>query len=78
MPMEIITAVLVLILASVTLAATYVGLLGVVGALRIQRCERCGHQSIQRQSADIAGCGFCRHERLFHPVRTTRRPHLGH
>jgi hypothetical protein len=68
MVLEILTAVLVVVLALATVIAAFVGLLGLTGALRLLRCERCDHQIVTSAFRPPGTCAYCRHDRLFHPV----------
>jgi hypothetical protein len=63
---EIVLAVLIGVLAVVTLLAAYVGVLGLTGADVLERCPRCRHLWLRLAAAD--GCGYCRHDRLLHPM----------
>lgn len=78
MPIEVITAILVTALGIATLVAAYVGILGLVGALVIQRCARCGHMCIRASSPSPDGCGYCRHDRLLHPLWAFRHAHTAY
>ncbi len=55
-----------LVVAGILLTATWmaiVGLLSVIGAVRLHRCAECGH--LVTTSPGRAGpCGYCRHPRL--------------
>ena len=72
MPFEVVTAVLILLLGAITVVAAYVGILGAIGTPVIQRCTRCGHMTIQCSQSPGAECGYCRHDRLFHPLWAIR------
>jgi len=68
MALEILTSLLVVVLAVATLVAALVGLLGITGALRLLRCERCDHLVVTSALHRPGTCAYCRHDRLFHPV----------
>lgn len=72
MPIEVVTAILVAVLGAITIVAAYVGILGATGNSVIQRCTRCGHMTIQRGGSACDECGYCRHDRLLHPLWTIR------
>jgi len=76
MPVEIVLAVLVGILAIVTITAAYLGILGMTGTNPLKRCPRCGHLCItSRVEGGADGCGYCRHDRLLHPMWALRHDH---
>lgn len=75
MAVEVLIAVLVALLALVTLVAAYVGILGVFGGLRLSRCRQCNHLGITSIHDPNAGCTYCRHDRLLHPVAALHHVH---
>lgn len=52
MPIEVVTAVLVGLLAVATLLAAFAGILGLVHAITLVRCQTCGH--LELRSGDTA------------------------
>lgn len=57
MPIEVVTAVLVGLLAVATVLAAFVGILGLVRAITLTRCDTCGH--LELRSGDAAE--YCAH-----------------
>jgi hypothetical protein len=51
MPIEVVTAVLVGLLAVATVLAAYVGILGLARAITLARCKTCGHLEIRSGDA---------------------------
>jgi hypothetical protein len=49
---EVVTAVLVGLLALVTVLAAYLGILGMVRAIKLTRCEFCGHFEVRPANLD--------------------------
>jgi DNA-directed RNA polymerase subunit RPC12/RpoP len=72
---EAVTMALVIALAVATLIAAYIGLLGISGALRLARCDRCGHLVVTATGAPPGACAYCRHDRLMHPLHAIYHPH---
>lgn len=75
MALEILTSLLVVVLAVATVYAAIVGLLGSTGALRLLRCERCAHLVITSGFRAPGTCGYCRHDRLLHPFYARHHAH---
>jgi uncharacterized membrane protein YdfJ with MMPL/SSD domain len=71
MAIYVVTAVLVGVLAVLTLLAFAIGVLGAFGVMQIARCALCGHLSVVAQKR--AGCAFCRHPHLAHPLTAFHR-----
>lgn len=68
-------------LALASFAAGTIGLLGVIGAVRLERCPRCSRHLVAADAAahalapaDQAGCFFCRHVSLVHPLGALHHP----
>ncbi|HKD97253.1 MAG TPA: hypothetical protein VKB69_06560, partial [Micromonosporaceae bacterium] len=59
---------LVVILGIIVTGTAFIGLLGVIGALRFARCENCDRLEMLTSRQMLHPCMHCRHERLFHPV----------
>lgn len=76
MAIYILTSVLVAVLATATLVAFAVGVLGAFGMLQLNRCTGCGHLTLDR--GDSSACPYCRHPYLAHPIAHLRHPHLRH
>lgn len=75
MTIEIITGVLVGILAVVSVAAALIGLAGMFGLVRTSRCPGCGRFGVTVIDSAAANCLNCRHERMLHPVAVLHRTH---
>lgn len=74
MAVYVVIAVLVGLLAVITLAGLVLGLLGAGGLVNLVRCTRCAHLVVlTRENTDLA-CPYCRHEQLAHPLMTLRHP----
>ncbi|SHU73681.1 Uncharacterised protein [Mycobacteroides abscessus subsp. abscessus] len=69
---EFVTAVLGFVVGCATIAALYLGLLGMAGAARMVRCTACSHWMVSH--TDEAGtCTRCSHPLLWHPWKVLRR-----
>jgi hypothetical protein len=68
MVVEVVTGVLVSLLAIASVVAGAVGILCLMGAARLTRCQACGHLGLAAAHGPLRSCLQCRHERLFHPV----------
>jgi hypothetical protein len=75
---EILVVVLSTLLFIVVVAALWVGLLGVIGAVQFARCDRCGHLGLTSASEPLRACIRCRHGRLLHPVVAVHHGHVVH
>jgi hypothetical protein len=56
------------VLFAVAVAATWMGifgLLGAIGCVRLRRCRACGHLT-PASSKSVTACPYCRHARLMH------------
>ncbi|MEO8750789.1 MAG: hypothetical protein ABI384_10345 [Allobranchiibius sp.] len=78
MGIKILIAVLTMALAIATVIITYIGLLGCAGALRLVRCDRCGHLGPTSRLDPLESCGYCRHDRLLHPLYAVRHAHVAY
>jgi hypothetical protein len=64
---EALTVVLIVLLATLTTGAIYLGLLNWVGAFHVVRCSACHHLTASSgRQAD--SCPHCRHPGLLHPI----------
>lgn len=64
MPIEVVTAILVGLLAVVTVLAAYIGILGLVNAITLARCKSCGRLELRRGDA----ADYCAHAAHHHVV----------
>lgn len=69
MVLEYLTGVLVIVLGLASVAAADIGILGLIGATRIDRCSHCGHWALTGDTARIESCPLCRHGQLMYPLR---------
>jgi len=76
MALYVIIAVLVGLLGIATIIAMAIGLLSIAGVLRLDRCEHCGHLTVNDARTAPQSCMYCRHERLTHPLATLHHVHL--
>jgi hypothetical protein len=72
---EVLVVVLIVGLGVVTTIAAYVGLLGMVDAARVVRCDRCGHLGLTSTGRPLRTCAYCQHGRLLHPLYTLHHVH---
>ncbi len=75
MTLELITGVLILILAVATTALALAGLAGMLGLVRFPRCAECGRLGIVTSADPDPGCVHCGHERLLHPLAVWHHAH---
>lgn len=81
MVLYIVIGVLVGGLALASFAALVVGVLALIGGVRLERCSHCRHLFAAPTAASDGGgaqstvCPFCRHGRLFHPIATLHHAH---
>lgn len=72
---EAVTSVLVLVLGVVSLVAICIGVLSLFGAVRMSRCNRCGHLWLTSADEALLSCAYCRHEQLLHPITALHHAH---
>lgn len=83
MILYIVIGVLVVVVALASVAAFAVGILSLLGGMRLQRCSQCRHlyaaDLIEAHGGSHAstGCPFCRHTALLHPLASLHHPHTG-
>ncbi|OBF89618.1 hypothetical protein A5790_19050 [Mycobacterium sp. 852002-51152_SCH6134967] len=65
---EILTVVLIGVLAAAAVAAIYIGLLNWMGAAFVVRCATCHHLTLSSTTASRESCVHCRHPALLHPI----------
>jgi hypothetical protein len=66
---EALTVILIVVVGALTTAALYVGLLGMLGAIDIVRCDSCNHLTLSPTQRLRHYCIRCRHPLLLHPAR---------
>jgi len=71
---EVLTIVLIAVLATATTAAIYVGLLNWIGAVYVVRCASCHHMTFSSANAPQGSCPHCRHPVLTHPLHALHHP----
>lgn len=75
MPIEVVTGVLVGLLAVVTVLAAYIGILGLVNAVTLVRCKTCGHLEIRSGDASQYCTRAARHHALIAARHVIHLPH---
>lgn len=71
---EILTIALIVVLATATTAAIYLGLMSWVGALYVVRCATCHHLTFSSAKIAQPSCPHCRHPVLAHPIYALHHP----
>jgi hypothetical protein len=71
---EALTVILIAVVGALTTAALYVGLLGMLGAIDIVRCDSCSHLTLCPAQRLRSSCIRCRHPLLLHPMRAIHHP----
>ena len=65
---EALTILVIVVLATATTAAIYLGLLNWVGAFHVVRCRECHHLTASTGRQPPGSCPHCRHPALMHPI----------
>jgi hypothetical protein len=65
---EVLVGMLVFALGVTATAMLYFGLLAAMGAVRLVRCDHCGHLGATTPGAPLRSCPYCRHGWLLHPL----------
>jgi len=71
---EVLTITLIIVLATATTVAIYLGLLNWVGALYVVRCSECHHLAFNSANKPKTSCPHCRHPLITHPIRSLHPP----
>ena len=71
---EVLTIIVIAVLASATTVAIYVGLLNWVGGVFVVRCAACHHLTFSSEKDPQASCPHCRHPVLLHPLYAATHP----
>ncbi|WP_299565137.1 hypothetical protein [uncultured Mycolicibacterium sp.] len=69
---EVLTIALIVALATLTVAAVYLGLLTWFRALYVVRCRSCHHLTLASANQPQPSCPHCRHPVLLHPLYAVR------
>lgn len=73
LPLDLVIAILVGVLAVATAAALVLGLLGLFGLGLLTRCEHCGNALTRTQARQSEVCLYCGHQHLARPLGTRSR-----
>lgn len=71
---EALTVALIIVLATATVIALYVGLMNWVGAAHVVRCASCHHLTVASAKEPQQSCPHCRHPVLTHPLYAVHHP----
>lgn len=71
---EVLTVALIVVLATATITAIYLGLLAWVGGVFVVRCAACHHLTFSSDKRPQPSCPHCRHPVLLHPVYAVLHP----
>lgn len=74
--LEVVVAVFLLVLATVTTWMAIVGLMGAIGAVRMRRCRSCGHLLPIGRAHPSGICPLCRHSWIGRHVGPVHLRHL--
>lgn len=72
MTLYVLAGVLIVVLVVASCAALILGLFGEMGVVTLARCPECDHLVMGGPGTPRAGCYYCRHDHLVHPLRTMR------
>lgn len=67
---EVLTVMLIVVLALAATAAIYLGLLNWLGVAFVVRCAACHHLTLSSAKDPRDSCPHCRHPALLHPIYT--------
>ncbi|HLH29377.1 MAG TPA: hypothetical protein VKW77_10695 [Acidimicrobiales bacterium] len=70
---DILGVALTVSLFGFAMLALWIGLLAVLGAVRLVRCERCEHLALVSVRQPLHECARCRHRNLLHPLAALHR-----
>ncbi|MEV3902190.1 hypothetical protein AB0K11_07670 [Mycobacterium sp. NPDC050551] len=71
---EVLTVTLIVVLASATVIALYVGMMNWFRAAYVVRCAACHHLTVSSANEPQQSCPHCRHPVLLHPVHAVHHP----
>lgn len=72
---EALTVALIIVLATATIVAIYLGLMNWIGAAHVVRCAGCHHLTVASANQPQQSCPHCRHPVLTHPIYAAHHPH---
>lgn len=72
---EGLTVALIIVLATATTVAIYLGLMNWIGAAHVVRCTACHHLTVASSKDLQQSCPHCRHPVLTHPVYSAHHLH---
>jgi ribosomal protein S27E len=75
---EVLTVVLIAVLALAAAAALERGVLGLLGGFYLVRCGECGHLTFSAAKRPQVSCVHCRHPVLMHPFHACHHPRNVH
>lgn len=75
---EVLTIILVTLLAMGATAAIYIGLIGMLGGAHFVPCARCGHLTFSASKQPHDSCVHCRHPVLMHSLHALIHPRQRH
>lgn len=71
---EVLTIALIVLIATATTVAIYVGLANWVGTCYMVRCSECHHLTFASVNRPQESCAHCRHPMLMHPIYAVQHP----
>jgi DNA-directed RNA polymerase subunit RPC12/RpoP len=71
---EVLTVILIAVLALGATLAIYIGVIGMLGGFYFVRCADCGHLSLSATKWPRNACAHCRHPVLMHPLHAVHHP----
>lgn len=71
---EVLTVALIMVLATATTVAIYVGMANWIGACYMVRCSECHHLTFASVNSPQESCAHCDHPMLMHPLYASRHP----
>jgi DNA-directed RNA polymerase subunit RPC12/RpoP len=75
---EVLTVTLIVVLASATVIALYLGMMNWFRAAYVVRCATCHHLTVSSANEPQESCPHCRHPVLLHPVYAVHHPRSVH
>lgn len=73
---EALTVTLIVVLASATTVAIYLGMMNWIGSAFVVRCAACHHLTVASANKTKESCPHCRHPVLMHPLYAAHHPEL--
>jgi DNA-directed RNA polymerase subunit RPC12/RpoP len=75
---EALTIALIVVLATATIFAIYLGMMNWIGAAYVVRCSACHHLTVASAREPQQSCPHCRHPVLLHPFYAAHHPCTAH